>query len=285
LAYTSLKKLQAIIGKETSENKSFWALYSGGIDFMQDYMMSESSCKLQDIWTNEFLTDLEGVPEYKVPGLAFGQEGLLWPFLENQLAPFVSERFGAGYVASKVAQKTYPINSDFLEFAARAKDGKQAKQAVYPVHLATLPSSTNLDSKYVIQETSIEMQCASGSTVLVNKNFSNSELFEWTESCSKVNLVINIGRFRLEYAYDGELGFPNFLDDFKTGQKRFTADDFPRESDRLKEAGISFMDIKYRIDGQNTLLQALKSKQISIPREIASCWQVNQSSLSASIAQ
>ncbi|MBA6339751.1 hypothetical protein H4J59_01815 [Colwellia sp. MB02u-10] len=285
MAYTSLKKLQAIIGKENNENESFWKLYSGGIHFMQDYMMSESSCKLQDTWTNEFLTNLEGVAEYKLPGLAFGAEGLLWPFLENQLAPFVSERFGAGYVASKVGQIPYPISSEFLEFAARAKDGKQAKQAVYPVHLATLPSSTNLDSKYVIKETSIEMQCASGSTALVNKNFANSELFEWTESCSKVNLVINIGRFRLEHAYDGELGFPNFLADFKTGQKRFTPDDFPRESDRLREAGISFMDIKYRIDGQNSLLQALKSKQIAIPREIAGCWPDNQSSLSASIVQ
>lgn len=285
MAYTSLKKLQAIVGKQNKENQSFWKLYAGAIYFMQDYMMSESSCDLQDIWTNEFLTNLEGIPEYKVASLAFGQEGLLWPFLENQLAPFVSERFGAGYVASKVAQTPYPIHSGFLEFAARAKDGKQARQSVYPVQLATLPSSTNLDSKYVIHQTSLEMQCASGSTVLVNKNYENSELFEWSESCSQVNLVINIGRFRLEHSYEGELGFPKFLADFKTGQKRFTAEDFPRESNRLKESGISFMDINYGINGQTPLLKALKSKKIAIPREIASCWQDNQTPLLASLAQ
>jgi len=273
MAYASLKKLQAIVGKENSENKAFWALYMGAIDLMQGYMITESSCQMQDIWSKEFLTNLEGVPAYKIPNLAFGSEGLLWPFLGNQMGPFIQERFGAGFVASKVKQDTYPIAHDFLEFAARAKDGKQSKQDTYPVQLNALPTSMNLDTKYHVSETVLTMQCAEGSVSLVNKNFPNSQQFGWDETCSSVNLTIKVGRFTLEKNYDGALGFPHFLEDFKTGQKRFSANDFPSFSQRLKESGISFMDVKYRITGQAPLLKSLTSKQLEIPRTVAACWE------------
>ena len=82
--------------KENADNKAFWNLYSGGINLMQEYMITESACEVQNLWTDEFLTNLEGVPAYKLPNMAFGQQGLLWTFLDNQLAPFVTERFGAG---------------------------------------------------------------------------------------------------------------------------------------------------------------------------------------------
>ncbi|MDC2890174.1 hypothetical protein [Psychrosphaera algicola] len=76
----------------------------------------------------------------------------------------------------------------------------------------------------------------------------------------------------MEKRYEGELGFPNFLADFKTGQKRFTAGDFPELADRLREAGVSYVDLQYTMSGQNALLEALDRKQLEIPRTISSCW-------------
>lgn len=272
LAYASVKKLQAIVGKENSENKAFWTLYMGAIDLMQLYMLEESSCKIQDVWVNEFLTNLEGVPAYKLSNLAFGSEGILWPFLDEKMGPFITERFGAGFVGSKVMGNTYPVNAEFLEFAARAKDGKQAKQDSYPVQLIGLPTSANLDTKYHVSETNLTMQCAEGNVSLINKNFSNDQLFDWNETCSTTSLTIKVGRFVLEKSYEGPLGFPHFLEDFKTGQKRFSAADFPKFSKQLRESGISFMDVKYQISGQAVLLKSLDTKELEIPRNIAACW-------------
>jgi len=277
LAYASIKKLQAIVGKESADNKAFWTLYMGAIDLMQHYMLEESSCKIQDIWSSDFLTNLEGVPEYKLSNLAFGPEGILWPFLDEKMGSFIKERFGAGYVSAKVMGETYPVNTGFLEFAARAKDGKQAKQDSYPVQLTTLPTSANLDTKYHVSETNLTMQCAEGNISLINKNFPNSQQFDWNESCSSTNLTIKVGRFVLEKSYEGPLGFPHFLDDFKTGQKRFSASDFPKFSKQLRESGISFMDVKYQITGQAALLKSLNSKELEIPRNIAACWVDNKS--------
>ncbi|MBU2918681.1 hypothetical protein KO505_12045 [Psychrosphaera sp. F3M07] len=281
MSYASLKQLQAIVGKESNTNKAFWNLYSGAIDLMQQYMISESSCEIQNIWNDEFLTNLEGVPTYKVPNMAFGPDGILWTMLSDQLAPFVTERFGAGYVATKVDKTTYPINSDFLTFAARAKDGKQSKQEEYLVRLDAIPTSTNLDSKFSVSETRLELQCAAGPMMLINKNFFNSEVFKWTDACSTVNLTINVGRFVLEKKFEGALGFPNFLKAFKTGQKRYTANDFPEYAQSLRESGISFIDVKYRMSGQEELLRSLNSKKLSIPRKISSCWEGNVATLSA----
>ncbi|MBU2880495.1 hypothetical protein KO525_00735 [Psychrosphaera sp. B3R10] len=270
--YSSLKKLQAIVGKETPSNSAFWALYGGAIELMQDYMLNESSCKVQDVWEQEFLTNIDGVPNYKVPNMVFGEQGMLWSFLDLQLAPFVAKRLGAGFVAKDVDKVKYPLNPSFLEFAAKADDARKSKQEFYPVNLATLPTGTNLDAKYHVSKTELELLCAEGSTILVNQNFANSQMFKWGESCSEVKLRINIGRFVLEKRYEGELGFPNFLADFKTGQKRFTAGDFPELADRLREAGVSYVDLQYTMSGQNALLEALDRKQLEIPRTISSCW-------------
>ena len=279
--YTALKKLQAIVGKESESNKAFWEIYRGPLELMQSYMLSESSCSLQDTWSNEFLINLEGVPQYKISNLVFGPEGALWGFLDGQAGPFINERFGAGYVAAKALNTVYPLSPNFLEFAARAKDGKQAAQDVYPVQMQGLPTSTNLDAKFHVTKTSLRMQCAAGESTLVNLNFPSNSQFKWSETCSDVSLSIEIGRFNLEKRYDGQLAFPNFLRDFKTGQKRFSAEDFPEFTEKLRQSGISFIDVKYRITGQSELLSALDSKQLSIPRNISACWPTAQQKVAA----
>ncbi|MDC2890173.1 hypothetical protein [Psychrosphaera algicola] len=188
--YSSLKKLQAIVGKETPSNSAFWALYGGAIELMQDYMLNESSCKVQDVWEQEFLTNIDGVPNYKVPNMVFGEQGMLWSFLDLQLAPFVAKRLGAGFVAKDVDKVKYPLNPSFLEFAAKADDARKSKQEFYPVNLATLPTGTNLDAKYHVSKTELELLCAEGSTILVNQNFANSQMFKWGKVAAKLSLEL-----------------------------------------------------------------------------------------------
>jgi type VI secretion system protein ImpL len=199
------------------------------------------------------------------------------------LAPFVTKRLGAGYVAKNIEREKYPLTSPFLEFAARAEDARKAKRDFYPVSINALPTSTNLDAKYTVSKTELELLCSDGPTLLVNKNFPNSQQFKWQESCGDVKLSINVGRFVLEKRYSGELAFPDFLSDFRTGQKRFAASDFPESTEKLREAGISYIDIKYTMSGQDLLLDALDSKQLDIPRYISGCW--NEAPMTASVAR
>lgn len=273
--YTSIKKLQAIVGKENKDNRAFWQLYTGALMLMQDYMVEESACELQDIWSRDFLAQLEGVPEYKLSGLAFGSEGKLWGFMDTNTAPFVGERLGAGYVAKSLGDIRYPVSGDFLTFASRAKDAKQAKQDVYKVSVATKPTSVNLDAKYHVSKTALTMQCAEGNTELVNMNFPSNSLFEWNENCADVVLKLEVGRINLEKRYEGALGFPEFLNDFKTGTKRFTAADFPKQAEQLRQSGVSFMEVKYSFDGHQSLLDSLENKKLDIPSEITQCWVSN----------
>lgn len=272
--YASLKKLQGLVGKENRDNKAFWNLYSGALTLMQQFMVAESACEVQQGWENRFLANLQGVPEYKLPELAFGSTGLLWNVLQTDLAPFVREQLGAGYVARRALDQVYPVTPAFLTFAARARDARQAKQDTYKVDIKGMPTSTNLDARYHVSQTRLELRCADQVSELVNRNFPITRNFTWNTSCSDVVLSIEIGRFSLEKRYDGPLGFPNFLKDFGSGMKRFTPSDFPANAEQLRESGVSFMEVEYRITGQDALMASLDNRGLAIPDQIAACWPV-----------
>lgn len=279
MGYASLKKLQALVGKENRENRAFWSLYDGALDLMRRYMVSESACEVQHNWENSFLANIEGVPEYKLPELVFGDSGLLWNTLTSDLAPFVQERYGAGYVAQRALGEVYPLSKSFLGFAARAKDARQAKQDTYRVDIKGMPTSTNLDAKYHVSQTKLELRCADDVVALTNLNFPVTRNFSWNTACSDVTLSINIGRFTLEKRYEGPLGFPYFLKEFATGQKRFTPSDFPTKAEQLRESGISYMEVEYRIRGQEALLSSLDNRDLVVPKQIAACWPTRKNRL------
>ena len=272
LGYKSLKQLQALVGKENRENRAFWSLYKGALNLMREYMMAESACEVQENWENNFLANLEGVPDYKLPELAFGDSGLLWTTLSTDMAPFVKERRGAGYVPQRALGETYPLSRRFLEFAARAKDAKQAKQETYKVDVRGMPTSTNLDAKYHVRQTKLELRCAEQVVELTNLNFPVTRNFAWNTACSDVTLSIEVGRFTLEKRYEGPLGFPYFLKEFATGQKRFTPSDFPSRAEQLRESGVSYMEVEYRISGQEALLSSLDNRDLIVPDKVTSCW-------------
>jgi type VI secretion system protein ImpL len=274
--YASLKKLQGLVGKENRDNKAFWNLYTGALTLMQQFMVAESACEVQQGWENKFLANLQGVPEYKLPELAFGSSGLLWNVLQTDLAPFVREQLGAGYVARRALGSVYPLSSSFLTFAARSRDARQAKQDTYRVDIKGMPTSTNLDAKYQVSQTRLELRCADQTVELINRNFPITRNFSWSTSCSDVVLSIDIGRFSLEKRYEGPLGFPNFLKEFARGMKRFTPSDFPANAEQLRESGVSFMEVEYRITGQNALMASLDNRGLVIPDRIAACWPVNE---------
>jgi type VI secretion system protein ImpL len=75
----------------------------------------------------------------------------------------------------------------------------------------------------------------------------------------------------LKKVYPGQMGFAQFLSDFKNGSKTFHADDFPELKARLTSLGVTSIKVSYRISGAKPVLQLLKKIPATVPLDIVKC--------------
>ena len=71
-AKLTITKLQGLIGKAGNSTEAFWSVYIGAILVLEDFMLEESACLLEQSWEDDFLYELSGVPNYKL------DEFVLW---------------------------------------------------------------------------------------------------------------------------------------------------------------------------------------------------------------
>lgn len=266
-----LRELQALVGKPNRDNQAFWTLFAGPIELIEAYAIEEASCQFNAAYRNAFLASLEGVPEYRKPDYTYGPEGVLWSFMDNEAAPFVTRQLGAGYVKVSADGRQLPLDPAFLRYTAKALDQRNASPDAM-VDISTKPTETNLDALYGVSETRLQLQCPSGTTVLVNRNFANSETFNWNQACADTRLNLAIGAVELEKTYSGPAGFPEFLADFRSGSLRFTPEDFPRHEQQLREYGVSFIRVQYDLAGYQALLRRFDVRPSEPPANASACW-------------
>lgn len=272
-AHQSLKRLQTLIGKESRYNRAFWSVYAGPMEIVQQYMLQETSCYLQQEWQNEFLTQLEGVSSYKLGELMFGEGGKLWSFIDTELKPFVARRHNAGYVPVRASDARVPLTPAFLEFASRGRDNLQAKRDKYPVLVESLPSTANVEARYKPSKTALVLQCAEGEQTVVNYNFPASQLMNWNEQCGNVILSLDVGRYTLEKVYEGPMAFPQFLREFRAGRKRLRPTDFPQYEALLNEYEIDYIDVEFKFRGHGDVVALQDSILLTPPQQLAACWE------------
>jgi type VI secretion system protein ImpL len=270
-AHGVLRELQALVGKPNRDNRAFWTLFAGPVELIEAYALQEASCQFNEEYRNDFLAAIEGVPEYRKPGYTYGPDGILWTFMDNAAAPFVTQKLGAGYVRVSAGDLRLPINSELLRYATRALDQRNARSEV-AVEIKTKPTQTNLDALYGVSESRLQLQCPAGSKLLVNRNFANSEVFTWNDQCADTRLRLAIGAIEVEKTYTGPTGFPRFLDDFRSGSKRFTPADFPRHEQQLREYGVTFIDVQYNLSGHQAILRLLDTRPDDPPARASACW-------------
>lgn len=266
--YRQLQDLQGLLGRNTDFNEPFWAVFRGPLNMFRRYLILESARELQELWEENFLAASEGVPEDRIAGFLYSENGLLWNTFNEHLSPFVQRRFGAGYVSKTAFGIPYPINRELLAFLGKADEYRKQNRDQYSVILSTRPITVNPGARRLPSRVLLEMQCGKGLQELENLNFRVDAEFTWSLDCSNVRLTIQVDHYQLTYNYSGHYGFPRFLEDFTQGARRFQSSDFPLYEERLAEWGIQYFDLQFGLRGHTDVIQVLTASRQRLPHNI-----------------
>ncbi len=272
-AWASVKQLQALIGKPVSTSKVFWHLFVGPMHAIYDYMENESSCELQDRWQNDVLAAMDGVAGNQMGNLVVGEGGVLWNYLDTELAPFVQKKYKRGIVRANVAQRSLGLTEELLEVLNQAENGKFIVGNTFDIAINALPSGTNPGARIQPYATFVDLYCSDGTQTLANYNYPTQHKFKWAlETCGDTTLRIEIGQLTLLKNYVGVKGFSKFLKEFQDGRHIFTSADFPNQQAQLENSAVNFIDVNFEIRGQRPVIQMLDSVPLQLPEMAAHCW-------------
>ncbi len=271
-AHQKMRDLQSIAGVVTQYNRAFWEVFQGPLEVIGEYYLHESACYVQDQWADEFLVELEGVPEGRRGEFAFGEGGELWDFIDENLDTFVRRRSGAGYVSTSANGYRMPLNEDFLMYATQGREGMREREQRHRVRIEALPTATNEEAVHKPSRTAVQLRCADEDQDLENYNFPVSGVFNWDTACDDVVMEIDIGRYTLERRWEGQHGFPEFLSEFRTGQQRYRPADFPRHEQILEDYGVEHITVGFRFSGHQPVIAQMTALPTEAPRRIAQCW-------------
>lgn len=268
-ARTALSNLIEASGVPAREE--FWALVRGPLDYLWAYSCQETACHLQSIWAKDVLMEVKGVADpITVNNILLEKDGYAIQFVKGDASAFISRSPAKGYFAKQVMGRTVPFEKSFLTFLTK---GPRSVKSSYSVTITGLPTDVNSKATVRPHATHLELQCAGSTTNLSNLNYPVRKVFEWIPgSCGDVVFSIEVGNLVLTKRYTGSLAFARFLQDFKSGQHRFTPDDFPDQRTSLKSMKIQYIKVQYRIQGSTPVLNLLASGPGNVPETIAACW-------------
>ncbi|MCJ8501796.1 type VI secretion protein IcmF/TssM N-terminal domain-containing protein [Desulfatitalea alkaliphila] len=274
-AHRALSNLKIIMAEQDDRNEApFWHLLAGNILFMQRYVTQEAACRLQTLWENQVLLELQDVSADRDPGqVLMGPDGLATRFLSQPAAPFITRSLAKGYHATRALDMELAFEPAFLAYLSKGAQAARPVRSQYTVQIKGLPTGTNPEARVQPHATVLEMQCAAGTTRMENLNFPVAKQFNWSAGdCGEVRLRIFVGDTTLVKTYTGRYAFAQFLNDFKTGQRTFQANAFPEHEASLKRSGIEFIRVRYQLQGHGPVIQLLAGAPGRPPGRIATCW-------------
>lgn len=273
-AYLKLQELEALFGKENRLNRPFWQLLKGSVRYSTRYMEQATACWLQKKWENDFLADLATVPKENQSAYIFNAtDGKLWDFVNEEVKPFVDLQYRKGYSPVQLAGHQLPFSQFFLDYLASGTEYNLVHQDIYKIKFTTLPTSVNANALAQPRMTRLVLQCAQGDQALENYNYPASKSFEYREDCGTVSLLIQIDEnITLQKQIIPPNAFAKFLELMKYGSYRFPAAEFPEHEFVLDSTQIEYINIAYKISGQDNLLKALSAESIAAPKHITQCW-------------
>ncbi|MDX2454684.1 type VI secretion protein IcmF/TssM N-terminal domain-containing protein [Desulfosarcina sp.] len=269
------KKLRMVLGKKNKQTDLFWDLINGPIQFYHAYVIREAQCQLQSIWEKEVFLEVQYVSSgMDLNKLLMGNDGYAIKFVKGPAAPFIDRSRGKGYHARSIEGRSLDFRTDFLTFLTRGERVAKPVVANYRVSIKAYPTDANSEALVKPHATKLELQCGNDRNQLINLHYPVRKTFNWSaQSCGDVVFKIEIGNLVLTTVYDGYLGFPRFLNDFKTGQRTFRPGDFPEQATALKRMRIRKITAKYQLSGHKPVLRFLQASPGRVPQEITSCWE------------
>ncbi|MFC3864219.1 type VI secretion protein IcmF/TssM N-terminal domain-containing protein [Alcaligenes aquatilis] len=310
-AQHSLDALRIQLQRDTAREDAVWTLMRGPLALVLDYTARRTACGLQDQWAASVLSVVQDV---RSPVLAYellyGDRGTVPQFLQGDLRYFVS-RDAQSYGPRSALGQSMPLSGQFYAYA-NAVQARQVAHAETRLHdeqaarvrgsqietlqqeLAELdkqakavqslaatvvidaePPLLNTGARQLPQRTRLSLQCASGVTRLDNFNFPSRATFAWAQGqCGDAVLQIQFPGFVLERVYPGAEGFIDFLHEFSSGEHRFQASDFPQQEERLIDAGVQWLVLNWRLQGQRNLvdnvnqLHRIQARQAQINEQL-----------------
>ena len=272
-AYQSYYKIK----NSFSPKKSFpfiWDLIFGPLDFIMAYAKHETSCFLQEQWEEQVLSVLQGADTDKIAQILFDKsQGVVWKFLESTSKPFIG-RNESGYFARRAFRKSkIAFKGEFIHFLNHGSEGVINYQPSYRVTMETLPLEVNDDAKVEPFSNILHVNCSDRRIELENYNYPKSATFAWSpDKCGDVTLTISLPHDKLQKSYKGNMGFANFLKEFRDGTRIFPSKEFPEQEEDLKSIGISWIKVSYKIKGSEPVIRLLDRVPTKVPSTIVSCW-------------
>lgn len=268
-----------------------WKVLQGPFDYVLDYAGRAAACGLQSDWESSVLNSVQGVTDpVLVNQMLYGERGQVKTFMSGPVKNFV-DRGAVRYEPRTVQGQQIALNGQFYAFAnqtqlqqvglladQRRTTTAQAEIAALTqqdtaleqqiaklqatsasVKLSTVPAQINPDSRILPESVTLSTQCAAKTLTLENLNFPNSAVFPWSlATCGDTVLTIRIGGMDLVKQWSGAQAFVQFLRTFASGQHRYTPFDFPDQAAALGAAGVRYITLTYRQQGQGPLLDAFQ---------------------------
>jgi len=276
LAYSNYLKLKGTLSIKGDTTEA-WDILIGPIGYLIDYCIRQTSCYLKQQWESQVIGGIQGAPKDKLPVLLFDKtNGLVWKFVGGPANPFITKSTVA-YISRKASikagvEKSVPFTQDFLAFLSSGAEGVVIAQPEYLVQMETLPIEVNDDAGIDPYANILTLQCTDAQVVLKNFNYPQKATLRWTpDKCADTTLQISFPGMNLTKIYPGQMGFAQFLSDFKNGSKTFSAEDFPELKVRLTSLGVTSIKVSYKISGAKPVIQLLKKIPSAVPLDIVKC--------------
>jgi len=274
-ALNIILQMKTLFGNNGINAEYVWQIFQGPVDFIWSYTCLEAACYLQEQWEEQVLSEAQGPADWgNLKRMLFGENGKVWRFIKGPALPFIGWRSGRGYYVKEAMGAQLPFYPEFIQFLNKTASGKTTLRNRYDVFIRAFPTDVNSDAITKPYETTLEMQCGDGSYILRNLNYPVSKSFKWQPGiCGDVVLTIKVGNLKLVKQYSGDHGFPEFLADFRDGERVFYPYDFPEHEDAIKRLGIRFIRVRYQFKGNRPLLRLLQHTPNNLPEKIVNCWE------------
>jgi type VI secretion system protein ImpL len=275
LAYSHCLKLTCLI-QVKGDMTEVRRIVMGPITYLLQYCLADTACYLQRRWENQVLGGLQGAPQDKIAPLLFDPSGgSVWKYIEGPAKPSSPRESGlcaaTGFPGER-ERSFRPLYTGFSGISQHRGRGRHRSSAGIPGPSGDLPIAVNDGAVLHPHANLLTLQCSDGQTTLKNFNYPQKSSFRWLpDKCSDTTLSILFPDLTLTRVYRGKWGFPQFLTDFKDGNRTFTPEDFPEARAKLKRLNVSAIRLSYKINGARPIVQALKKAPSKAPQEIVPC--------------
>lgn len=267
--------------KDIQDVPYLWDLLSGPQRIIRTFTGREAACVIQEQWEEEVLGGIAWADQDKLLELLFAKnEGLVWKFINSTGKPFIA-RDRYGYIPRERTEKLFEFDGVFFEFLNIGAENLGKKQPEYIITLETLPLEVNSGANLEPYGCVLSLQSPDGTLSLENYNYPQKRTIYWSpEKFGDVTLNIlfpkgnRLPEIVLSKSYKGNMAFAELLSEFAKGSRTFRISEFSREEKSLKDLGIEWIRVSYKISGGEAVIQLLNRAPFEVPAEIIVCWPI-----------